>query len=460
MKYITQTKKNINIHSNKKTISRYNFNNIKLYKNTSGTRILIMPNRNETETATIYFYFKVGSKNETPEIHGITHFIEHMIFKGSPKFPKYLDISKTLDANGISFNAYTSKDSTAYHFKFLSNKQNLNLICNIASDMIMNPFMREKDINTERNVIIQEYNDDIDDIDEYISDKIEKKLFESHPLGLTIIGTLETLNKINRKDIMKYYKTYYKPDNLLISISGSINNKTLKIIQNYFGGSQTYKLENIKIQGISHIIPFVEKQINKPEINCFQKSLSQDYIHIIFKTKGYFDSNLIYYKLISNILGSNMSSRLFVEIREKLGLVYSIKTEINNYEEIGYFDIYTQNEAKDTIETIKHILQELVKLKKYGILDKELEENKKNYCDVFKTNFDSIQFENEYFSKQILYNKPLETLDMRIKNIKNVNKDNILNASNELFNINNMHIITFGEVKKHNIENLLKKIKL
>ena len=115
---------------------------VKLYKNEIGTRLIIMPNRNETATASIYFYFKVGSKNETPEIGGISHFIEHLIFKGSPKYPNYLDISKTFDANGISFNAYTSKDTTAYHYKFLSNKENLDLICKITSDMIFNTLMR------------------------------------------------------------------------------------------------------------------------------------------------------------------------------------------------------------------------------------------------------------------------------------------------------------------------------
>ena len=440
-----------------KAVSKYTLNDIKLYKNASGTRILVMPNRNETETATIYFYFKVGSKNETEKIHGITHFIEHMLFKGSKKYPNYLDISKTLDANGISFNAYTAKDSTAYHFKYLSKQQNHDLVCRLASDFIMNPLMREKDIATERNVIIQEYNDDLDDIDEYIADKIEESLFKGHPLGLTIIGTLETLNKIDRKDIIEYYKTYYRPDNLLIGISGCINDETLHTIQQYFGGSASFKPQDIKSQGVSHIIPFVEKQVVHPKINCFQKSLTQDYIHIIFKTGGYFDPNLNNYKMLANILGSNMSSHLFVEIREKLGLVYSIKTDLTNYEEVGYFDIYTQNEAKDTKKCIEKVLEELIKIKKHGVSEKELAENKKNYTDVFKTYFDDIQYENEYFSKQVLYNRPLETVEMRITNIEKVSVDDIKNAACQLFDFSKMHIVTFGEVNKKTIEKIVKK---
>jgi len=215
------TKQHTKKHTKKHTKVNLNSKiNIKLYKNGSGTRLLVMPNRKETESSSIYFYFKVGSKNETPDINGISHFIEHMLFKGSSKFPNYLDISKTFDSNGISFNAYTSKDTTAYHYKFLSTPENLDLICKITSEMLFKSLMRKKDIGPERNVIIQEYNDGIDDIDEYISDKLEECVFKGHPLAMPIIGTLDTLHKINRDKIMEYYHKHYTPDNLLIGFTG------------------------------------------------------------------------------------------------------------------------------------------------------------------------------------------------------------------------------------------------
>ena len=437
---------------------------IKLYKNDLGTRLLIMPNRNETATASIYFYFKVGSKNETPEIGGISHFIEHLIFKGSPKYPNYLDISKTFDANGISFNAYTSKDTTAYHYKFLSNKENIELICKITSDMIFNPLMREKDIKTERNVIIQEYNDDIDDIDEFIDDKIETCLLDGHPLGCPIIGSLKSIDSINREDIITYHKKYYRSDNLVIGFSGNMRDEYTKIIEKYFNGSNSNNIKHknkflpisLQSQGVSQIIPFVDKH---PEsvIDCFAKDLKQDYIHIIFKTKGNLDPLKHQYRLIKNILGANMSSRLFVEIREKLGLVYSIRCSITNYEEVGYFDIYTQNEAKDTVKCIQQIFKELVKFKEHGVEEKELNENKKNYCDLFKTGFDDIEYENEHFAKQILLNIPLETINMRIDNINAITKEELKTVANELFKFNKVHIITFGKVKKNTIKKVLDK---
>jgi predicted Zn-dependent peptidase len=430
---------------------------ITLYKNALGTRLLIMPNRNETATASIYFYFKVGSKNETPEIGGISHFVEHLIFKGSPKYPNYLDISKTFDANGISFNAYTSKDTTAYHYKFLSNKENIELICKITSDMIFNPLMREKDIKTERNVIVQEYNDDIDDIDEFIDDKIETCLLDGHPLGRPIIGTLKTIDSISREDIITYHKKYYRPDNLVIGFSGNMRDDYTNIIEKYFNEKSNKFLPiSLQSQGVSQIIPFVDKH-PESKIDCFPKDLKQDYIHIIFKTKGNLDPMKHQYKLIKNILGANMSSRLFVEIREKLGLVYSIKCSITNYEEVGYFDIYTQNETKDTVKCIQQIFKELVKFKDYGVKEKELNENKKNYCDLFKAGFDDIEYENEHFAAQLLLNTPLETIDERIEIINAITADELKNIAKDLFKFNKVHIITFGKVKKNTIQKILDK---
>lgn len=430
---------------------------IKLFKNEHNTKLLLMPYRNETATASIYFYFKVGSKNETPEISGISHFIEHMIFKGSPKYKSYIDISRTFDSNGISFNAFTSKDITAYHFKFLSTPENLNTICKITADIILHPLMRDNDINTERNVIIQELKDDSDDIDEFINEKIENAIFEGHPLSNNIIGTVKTLHSIDRKKLVKYHSQYYRQDNLLIAFSGKMQPKYTRIINKYFSKSgDIFQEIGLHSQGVSQIIPYVEHHL-ETTVECFPKNLTQDYMHIIFKTRGIFDPLINHYKLLANILGGNMSSRLFLEIREKLGLVYSIKCSLTNYEEVGYFDIETQTEHKDTIQCLENILKQLMKISKSGIPDKELRENKKNYSDIFSTNFDDIEYENEFYSRQILFNKPIETSLDRINKINAITNTSLLTTAKELFNFGKIHIITFGKVNEKNIRNVIDK---
>jgi predicted Zn-dependent peptidase len=296
-------------------------NNIKLYKNDQGTRLLLMPNKNDSLTASIYFYFKVGSKYEPIELNGISHFIEHLVYKGSRKLKSYMQITKPLDAAGISFNAYTSKTITAYYYKFLSSKENMDLICKITSDVIFHSLMRQSDIDVEREVVIQEYNDDLDDIDEFIDEELEKVIFDKHPLAYSIIGDLKSLHNIKRSNILEYYKKFYTPDNLLIGISGNINPEYINILNKYLG---EFKEADINSRGVTTLIPFSDPvSEDKYVVKCYPKSLKQDYIHIVFKTKGYFDTiNNNKYKLISNILGGNMSSRFFIEIREKLGLVY------------------------------------------------------------------------------------------------------------------------------------------
>ena len=255
--------------------------------------------------------------------------------------------------------------------------------------------------------------------------------------------------------MLDYHKKYYTPDNLVIGFSGRMYNDYLPLIEKYFGGEKSYKPISIKEQGMAQLIPFVDKH-PKYEIDCFSKDLKQDYIHIIFKTQGIFDPMLIYYKLLMNILGGNMSSRLFVEIREKLGLVYSIKCDTSNYEELGYFDIYAQTEPKDTLKCISAIFKELVKIKENLVSETEMKENKKNYCDIYKTNFDDIEYEIEHYSRFILTNRPIETLESRITSIQNITPVDIQNVSRELFDFNKVHIITFGKINKKEITKSIK----
>lgn len=426
---------------------------IKLYQNTDGTRLAIMPNKSDSSSIGIYFYLKIGSKFEPININGISHFIEHMVYKGSKKLKTYIDITKTLDAAGISYNAFTAKDMTAYFYKFLVNSDNINLICRITYEMLFHSLFREKDIKLEREVVIEEYNDGIDDIDEIIDDKIDEELFKGHPLSMTIIGDRKSLHNINRTELLKFYKTHYRLDNLVIGVCGNIPSNVISIIERYF---KKFKLIDIKIPHPTTFIPFIDTQ-SKYSLKFFPKSLKQDYINIIFKTGGYFDNNNVKYWLIKYILGANMSSRLFVEIREKLGLVYSISCKLNNYEEIGLFEINMQSEAKDTVLCIDKVLKELVKISKLGISNKELIENKKNLCDSIISSFDDIQVENEYYCKQILLNKPVITIKEKIAAIQNITALDIQQCCEQLFNINKMSIIWYGKTELKHVETSVKK---
>ena len=449
---------NTKVKNTNHSIKNPAIHNIQLLENANKTRLLVMRNRNDTRTASVFFFFKVGSKHEAPSVMGISHFIEHMLFKGSPRYPSYLDISKTFDANGISFNAFTAKDMTAYHYKFLATDENMDIICRITSDMIFHPLMREREIASERNVIIQEMKDDEDDIDEWINDKIECSIISGHPLANPIIGNLKTLHATGRKELLDYHHTHYRRDNLVIALSGNIRPRYLAMLDKYFSppGHGFHSIP-ASTQRASTLIPYIDKN-TQTTIECFNKSLQQDYVFIIFKTRGVFDPLINHYKLLANILGGNMSSRLFIRIREQLGLVYSVKCGLTNYEEMGYFAITTQNENKTTLECLQNIFLELDKIKSHEVPAQELAASKKNYCDIFITNFDDIEYENEYYAKQVLFNLPLEPGIKRIEKIQSITAPEVMETAKTLFDYNKMHIITFGKVKKHEIEKITRNL--
>ena len=169
----------------------------------------------------ISFVIKIGSKHETPKINGISHFLEHMLFKGTEKYPNHQDINKTLDSAGVDFNAFTDKNMTGYYFKFLPNDKTIKLVCNMIYEMLFKSRIREKDLEIERNVVIQEYNQMVDTPDEYVNEIIEEFAFEGHPLGKSVIGTKKTINNITKKDIDQFYKSNYKYSNMFISITGN-----------------------------------------------------------------------------------------------------------------------------------------------------------------------------------------------------------------------------------------------
>jgi predicted Zn-dependent peptidase len=319
--------------------------------------------------------------------------------------------------------------------------------------------MREKDLTSERNVIIQEMKDDEDDIDEWINDKIEASIMCGHPLANPIIGNLKTLDATNRQELLDYHREYYRRDNLVIAVSGNIQPSFLAMLDKYFsppGKEKGFREIPAATQRVSSLIPYVDKNLHTT-IECFDKNLKQDYVFIIFKTRGIFDPLINHYKMLANILGGNMSSRLFVRIREQLGLVYSVRCGLTNYEEMGYFAINTQNENKTTLECLRNIFKELDKIKSLEVSTSELVASKKNYSDIFITNFDDIEYENEYYAKQMLFNLPLEPGSKRIEKIQAITAPELLETAKALFDYDKMHIITFGKVRKNQIESIVKK---
>jgi predicted Zn-dependent peptidase len=426
----------------------------KYYSYQNGSQLLTLQDKT-FKSMIIFFYVKIGSKHESPKINGISHFLEHMLFKGTEKYPNHQDINKTLDSKGIDFNAFTDKNITGYYFKFLPDENTMKLVCDMVYQMLFKSHNRNKDLQVERNVVIQEYNQMIDTPDDYVNEIIEKFVFEGHPLGMSVIGTKKTINTISKKDIDQFYQSNYKHSNMFISMVGNFPHHFKNIIEKLFIKSEPKKkiLTNPTIK----IHPFTAA-IKKSPLKYVRRNLQQNFLSLLFPIRGLYDSRLNQYRIIANILGGNMSSRLFVRIREELGLAYGISCDMSNYEEAGYFEIHTKTEPENTVKCLKNILIELQKFMDKKISDRELENNQKNYCDIFKTGFDDLENVAEFYNEQYLFNTEKEDMKSHIKKINKLTTQDIKKIATDLFDFKKMMVVCYGECQEKKLLDVIQSV--
>lgn len=338
------------------------------YKKTTlknGLRIITVPMKG-TQTATVTIMVGVGSRYETEKEAGLSHFIEHMFFKGTKKRPTTLDISTELDSIGGEFNAFTSKDKTMYYAKVDS--RYINRALDTVADMYLNSKLEEAEIEKEKGTILQELNMYEDMPMRNIADIFEKLLYTGNPLGREIVGSKHTLQTFKRDDFIRYMKRFYMANDTVICVAGKFNEKKiLTQAKKYF--------ENMGIGEKPEIVRVIEKQ-KKPQVeNKFKKT---DQTHFVLGVRAY-DFNhkdRFALSLLSVILGGNMSSRLFIEVRERRGLAYYVRTSVEAYKDAGYIATQAGVEHKNLELAIKTILAEYKKITRQKIGAEELKKAK------------------------------------------------------------------------------------
>jgi len=407
-----------------------------LIKYPNGTHLLSIKDTTYNTTS-IYFYIKLGSKYEKKEINGISHFLEHMVFKSNTKYPKPEIMTQIIDSMGVSYNAYTNKSHTAYHYKFPTDLGILKKICDIAYHMLFKSVFKDNDIKVERDVIIQEIKGDLNNPDITFEDKIENNLFAKTPLEFNVAGNLKSINNIKKTDLEEYYNKFYKPENLIIVVSGNLPVGFKKVINNRF--SKGPKMENIDL--MNKLIPFEspyqgenmkDLRVKLKYKNGMEKT--QKHLAIVFLTKGLYDENRLVYRLLANLLGGNMSSRLFLKIRENLGLVYTISSSNILYMETGYFYIKCKLNETNIPKVLKIINNELQDMIKNGITDKELKKSKFYVINNLKMDLNDNDYKSEFYGEQLLNYPEIKTVQKYINQLKRITKKDINSAIKTLFN--------------------------
>ncbi len=280
-----------------------------------------------TKSVTILILVGTGSRYEDTQTNGVAHFAEHMFFKGTKKRPTALDISTLIDGIGGEFNAFTSKEYTGYFVK--ASAKHVDLVLDILGDMLMHSKFEQEEVDRERGVILEELRMYLDTPVRYIHDLYEQLLYGDQPLGWDIIGTIDSLKAINRPAFLRFKEAYYNPENMLVSIAGGVSHTDTEDITNKYLGklkhNKTAKFAKAKISQ------------NKPAVRIGTKNTEQ--AHVSLGVRGYQRGHKNHYVMavLNAILGTSMSSRLFIQLRERRGLAYYVRSGYEEYHDTGGF---------------------------------------------------------------------------------------------------------------------------
>ncbi len=402
----------------------------------NGLRFITIPMPG-SKTATILILVKTGSKNETKEINGISHFLEHMFFKGTKKRPTPADIVKDMDRIGGEYNAFTSKETTGYYAKV--DPRHLGLALDWISDIFLNSKFEEEEIKKEKGVILEEINMYYDLPMQYVGVLWEELLYGNQPAGWPVWGRKEIVLKLKRNNFLNYLKTRYSAKNSLVCIAGNFDEKKINgEIKKYFG-----KLDGRKVDGKEKVF---EKQ-GKPESIVHFKETDQT--HLCLGVRGYniFHKDRYVLKILGIILGGFMSSRLFQEIREKRGLAYYIRTSADTNADTGYLVTQAGVANNKAEEAISAILNEYKKIKDKKISKEELDKAKEHIKGNMLLNLETSDELASFIAGQEIIKEAILTPEEVFKKIDLISIDDIRRVAQDIFKPEKLNLAMIGPFK-------------
>lgn len=342
------------------------------------------------KSAAMGVYIKVGARCETPGLAGVSHFIEHMLFKGTPQRTAR-DIAETMEGMGGQLNAYTGKEYTCLYTRTLD--EDIYAAMEIVFDMLFNSTMNVKDINTERSVIIEEINMYEDTPDELIHDVFARKFWDGHPMGNSILGSEESITGMDRDELFQYYKQYYVPGNMIIAVAGNIDGARIK---EFVDGKLALKT------GPAGLLSREKPAPGPAFIDLVTKDVEQVQICLGVPGMSYCDEHRYIQNVMNSILGGGMSSRLFQKLREELGLAYSVYTYPASYSDTGLFNIYIGIGPSRVGEFCAALYEQLQLFTEYGVTGEEIARTQKLMKSSISLGLESVMTRMSRLGKSVL----------------------------------------------------------
>ena len=422
---------------------------IQHFKLKNGMQAILVPQKGAT-SMTFMVFARVGSRYETKAVNGASHFIEHLMFKGTKRRPNTLAISKELDRYGAEFNAFTGKDLTAYYIKM--DAAHTPLAVDLLHDMLFHSLYDPKEIDRERGVIVEEINMYEDNPQTLMEDVLEATLYPKSTLGWNIAGPREVIRSISREDLIAYRDRYYIPSRMAVAVAGKIGAGTRGLLEKTFG-----KVAEPKQPADKPFAPFMAPETLQKPVDYRAKKTEQIQLGLAFHGLAYQDPRMPAMNLLSTILGGTMSSRLFIEVRERRGLCYSIHAAHQPFEDTGMFAVLAGLDRSRLDEAIKVIRQELDKTVKTAVGADELRRAKDHIRGKLMLAFEDSASQANWYGKQWIFEKKLETPEERLRKIERVTPAQIRSLARELFRPGAMAASLVGPFeKKEEVEQLFK----
>ena len=413
----------------------------------SGLRVLTAPIPGGTSSITVMVFAKAGSRYEKDSERGMSHFLEHMFFKGGKKYRDTKAVSMAIDGVGGDFNAFTGKEYAGYYVKIAG--RHVDLACDVLSDMLLHASFPNEEIEKERGVIMEEERMYQDTPMYRAGWDFEELIFGDHPLGWDTIGKEEVIRSVQQKDFQKHKDALYGPENLVLAFAGNIEPaQAKKLAEKYFGdlGGKSKK---------SEFLPLTE--YGKDEVFLRTKNTEQAHLVLGVPSVPSLHEDHFAAKLLAVVLGGNMSSRMFLRIREARGLCYYISTDIDSYLDAGSLSTRAGVDQSRLHEAIEAIAHEYVVCTKEGIHQDELSRAKEYLKGKISLSMEDSEDRAHFYGKQELLYPEVRDLDEYFRAIDKVTKDQVDALGKRLLVPDEFRLVVIGrEDKKTSLAKLLK----
>lgn len=402
---------------------------IKITKLDSGITVAT-DSMSDVRSVSIGCWVKIGSRDESPELAGCSHFLEHMIFKGTNQLSAF-DVAVKLDAVGGESNAFTSREATAFYIRLLSEK--LEFGAQLLFDLLTNAAFRTDDLETERQVMLEEIFHHLDEPSDLVWQKFMEGLFYGHPMGRDVQGSIETISAISRDQLINFWDSYYRSENMIAIAAGNVDHDEFvdiiqKITDLKTGAKKTNRIAPSKNSATDIIVPKETEQV-----------------HILLGTQSLNGASEKRFDLqvLNKVLGGGMSSRLFQEVREKRGLVYSVSSEWVGFSDCGAFVVSASSSPSKANEVVKVVSEELKKISENGVTEQEFKLAKSYAKAAISLSAEDSLHRMGRVGSSLIVRDQVDELDELLDKIERVEIDSVNKIAKKLFD-NNLVLAMVG----------------